>query len=707
MKRLKTMMAICVATLIAYSNCAITSIAISVPTTLVSSAISSSDVNAKVVVESKTVYAGDTIKVGISLNNNPGISGLSLKIGYDSSVMKITASEAKGLATTFSQTYDDNPYSVMWFDGLKDVDTNGVICELTFKIDENAAPGDYAVTVDYEDGDISDYQDNNIEFERVNGIITLKAPEVAATGLTISPESKNFEKSGETVTIVPTVLPVNATNKNVTYKSSNTSVATVDSDGKVTAVKEGTADITVSTEDGDFKAVCKVTVAHEHKMTEVSAKASTCKVQGNNEYYKCDDCGKYFKDSEGKTETTVEAEKLPLAAHSFTKQDTNSKYLKSAATCTSKAVYYYSCEICGENGTGTFEYGEFDKNNHVGDTEVVGAKAATCDEDGYTGDKVCKSCGEIVEKGKVIPATNHSYSEEWSHDSESHWRECTVGCGTIIDKAAHAGGEATCVKKAVCEVCGTEYGEVDPENHKGETEIRGYVAPTVESEGYTGDTYCLDCGEMIKKGETIPAHVHQLKKVEAVAATHFAAGNIEYYVCDEDGMKFADAEGTKPLTDEEIVVPVVPHSFNDDWKYDESKHWHECECGEKDAEADHTFGDWKVVAAATEDAEGAEERECTVCGAKETKAIKKIDPSSDPSSNDPSSNDSNSSGTGSSEDSSNNSSGNNSKPNTNSSGTSPIANTGGTTNPNTGVATSATALGVLALGAIVVSKRKK
>ncbi|MBR1382833.1 MAG: LPXTG cell wall anchor domain-containing protein, partial [Ruminococcus sp.] len=505
----------------------------------------------------------------------------------------------------------------------------------------------------------------------------------------------------------------------------------------------------------------------------------------------------YFKDQEGKTETTVEAEKLPLAAHSFTKQDTSEKYLKSAATCTSKAVYYYSCEVCGEKGTETFEYGELDKSNHVGDTEIVGSKAATCDEDGYTGDTVCKSCGETIEKGKVIPATGHTYSEEWSHDDESHWRECTVGCGTIIDKAAHTGGEATCVKKAVCDVCGTEYGEINPDNHTnteirnakeascaeegytgdtyctdcgelietgevipktehkhteirnakeatcaeegytgdtyctdcgelietGEvipktnvhknTEIRGYIAPTVDSEGYTGDTYCLDCGELIKYGEVIPAHVHQLKKIEAVAATHFAAGNIEYYVCEEDGMKFADAEGTIPLTDEEIEIPVIAHSFGEDWKYDETEHWRECECGEKAYVADHTFGEWTVVRSATEDAEGLEERRCSVCGESETRSISKLTKPDNSESEDPADSSSSESESNSNKPTDSNlpdtSSNTDNAVDSNSSKIQdkPVADTGSNSNPLTGAAAPAAMLGITALGVLITSKKKK
>lgn len=69
----------------------------------------------------------------------------------------------------------------------------------------------------------------------------------------------------------------------------------------------------------------------------------------------------------------------------------------------------------------------------------------------------------------------------------------------------HSGGEATCVSRAVCEVCGLPYGEVDPDNHEGETEIRNAEDAVWVYDGYTGDTYCAACGALLETGETIPA----------------------------------------------------------------------------------------------------------------------------------------------------------------------------------------------------------
>ena len=72
---------------------------------------------------------------------------------------------------------------------------------------------------------------------------------------------------GETRSLTATVLPENATNQNVSWRSSNNNVATVDEDGVVTAISEGTATITVTTQDGGRVAECFVTVLLEDSGT--------------------------------------------------------------------------------------------------------------------------------------------------------------------------------------------------------------------------------------------------------------------------------------------------------------------------------------------------------------------------------------------------------------------------------------------------------
>lgn len=99
--------------------------------------------------------------------------------------------------------------------------------------------------------------------------ITVKAappPDVKVTGITLSPAGAQTLKVNNTLQLTATVAPDNATNKTVTWSNGGSEAATVDTDGKVTAVKEGTATITATAADGSgVTATCKVTVVAADK----------------------------------------------------------------------------------------------------------------------------------------------------------------------------------------------------------------------------------------------------------------------------------------------------------------------------------------------------------------------------------------------------------------------------------------------------------
>jgi len=82
---------------------------------------------------------------------------------------------------------------------------------------------------------------------------------ISVTGVTLDKTTLSLEE-GATGQLTATVAPTDATNKTVSWSSDNTEVATVDSSGKVTAIKAGTAKITVKTTDGSKIAVCTITV---------------------------------------------------------------------------------------------------------------------------------------------------------------------------------------------------------------------------------------------------------------------------------------------------------------------------------------------------------------------------------------------------------------------------------------------------------------
>lgn len=132
----------------------------------------------------------------------------------------------------------------------------------------------------------------------------------------------------------------------------------------------------------------------------------------------------------------------------------NCEHSGGTATCHEKAV----CTSCGA------EYGEYDSDNHAGETEVRKEQSATCTKDGYTGDTYCKGCGKKLSSGSVVKAKGHK------------------------------GGTATCSEKAKCEVCGKAYGEIDSENHSDFKHVDAKAA-TKKSEGNVEYWYCDGCGK--------------------------------------------------------------------------------------------------------------------------------------------------------------------------------------------------------------------
>ena len=169
-----------------------------------------------------------------------------------------------------------------------------------------------------------------------NGDVTYKV-----TGVSLDKTSLTLEE-GDSETLNATVEPDNASNKNVNWKSSDTSIATVDASGKVTAISAGSATITATAADGSGKsASCSVTVTHGN-MVHTPKKDATCTAEGNKEYWTCGTCGKIFSDAEGKTEIELSATVIPATGHNLTKTE------EKAPTCTAEGnTEYWTCESCG------------------------------------------------------------------------------------------------------------------------------------------------------------------------------------------------------------------------------------------------------------------------------------------------------------------------------------------------------------------------
>ena len=357
-----------------------------------------------------------------------------------------------------------------------------------------------------------------------------KATREAPVGLTVNPAGSIGGKGKINGTTAGTYNEVKAMEYNT---SATAPTGWKDCSDSSTEVAPGTYYVRYKENDNYYaSAVSSALTVKEHTHSGGNA---TCQKKAV-----CDGCGQEYGE---------------LGNHKFT-ETVSRMYLKSASTCQSPAVYYKSCLVCDKKSSETFEYGAVNPSNHK-HTEVRNAKSATCCEKGYTGDTYCTDCNALVSIGAEIPATgNHTDADgKWEIDGTNHWHTCYFG--TKFDVAVHSGGEATCVGKAVCEICKAQYGDIDATNHK-HTEIRNAMPATEKEKGYTGDTWCTDCNKKIAGGKETDLLSHSLKKVEAKAATTKENGNIEYFYCTGCGKYFADEDGTKEISLSETIIKKLP-----------------------------------------------------------------------------------------------------------------------------------------------------
>ena len=260
--------------------------------------------------------------------------------------------------------------------------------------------------------------------------------------------------------------------------------------------------------------------AHDHQSSDWKSNET--------EHWQVCTCGAVFhkaQHSGGKATCTQNAvcefckaeygEKLP---HDFTAEAVDAKYLKSAATCTEKAVYYKSCAVCGLSSEGTADEATFFSGNAL--DHNWGAWTQNSDEKTHT--RICKRDTSHTETENCIDANKDHKCDicdyiisECADDNKDH--KCDY-CGKKLTE--HTGGKATCKDKAKCEVCGAEYGELDPNNHT------------------------------------------DLKHIDAKAATAAEEGNIEYWYCSGCKKYYKDAKATQEITKAQIVTAKLPSDNN-------------------------------------------------------------------------------------------------------------------------------------------------
>ena len=340
--------------------------------------------------------------------------------------------------------------------------------------------------------------------------MSLSVPKSKVTGLKVAFDKTSYSlRTGESTEVKLTAkLTVFGSDTIVTdlpaISVNDPSIATY-SNGKITGVAEGSTTLTASlygltaadmptinvyrcehhwdqgeiiteatcTEEGEKKFTCSIcgdektekVSATGHQHTEIrNKKEATCKETGYSGDTWCKDCGK--KILSGQTIAKTEN-------HSWDAGKVTTK-----ATCTEEGEKTFTCSICGDEKT---EKVSATGHQH---TEIRNKKEATCKETGYSGDTWCKDCGKKILSGQAIAKTeDHSWNQ-----------------GEITK-------EPTCKEEGektfTCSICGnTKTEKVSTTDHQ-HMEIRNQKNPTCKEAGYSGDTYCADCGVKISSGKTI------------------------------------------------------------------------------------------------------------------------------------------------------------------------------------------------------------
>ncbi len=164
-------------------------------------------------------------------------------------------------------------------------------------------------------------------------------------------------------------------------------------------------------------------------------------------YYECALCG---MSSQGVTNSYYSSGSA--LGHNPTVQSVSSTYLKSSATCTSPAVYYYKCSRCTTAGSNTYTYGSKNSSNHVGGTTTKTTKAATCTSTG-TNTTYCNGCSAAISTSSIAMKA-HNYAAATCTVA----KKCTV-CGTTSGSAlGHSYSDATCTAAKTCTRCGATSG---------------------------------------------------------------------------------------------------------------------------------------------------------------------------------------------------------------------------------------------------------
>ena len=265
-------------------------------------------------------------------------------------------------------------------------------------------------------------------------------------------------------------------------------------------------------------------------------------------------------------------EKIDFEHHGYTK--CTDPDCPGVAPAFDKGSQYAVHEFVGGCTEKCTTCGNLDNPNAKHNLKLIAVKPATCSTTGMNAHYICEGCGKYFDEDKnetteaalTIPATgDHNYGAWVSNDNGTHTRTCTTGSHSETENCS--GGTATCENKAVCSVCGAEYGEKLGHDW-------GKATYT-----WTSDNTC--------KAERVCRHDSTHIESETVTAT---GTTITAATCKEKGkMKYTATfvNAAFSMQEKEVNIDFAPH----------------------------TFGAWKdEIPATTEDFGTKGHKDCTVCG---------------------------------------------------------------------------------------------